>query len=411
MIETLYRAGAKIVEPFAPLLMRLVVRDRAEGAERLGRWGGGIPQGGIWVHAASAGETEGAAAVIREIRRAAPETPVLITSMTRAGRRRAARIEGTTGRFAPIDVDGAVHRALAAARPRAILLVETEIWPNWIRIAAEEGIPLALGNGRISPPAFRRMRAARPLYRAALHRFRLIGAQREGDRDRFLLLGAPAERVFVHGNAKFDAAPVEPPDPGVRGGPEERWIVFGSVRDGEEEAVLHAVRTLLAGDETIRIAVAPRHPEEARPYRRASDIPWRAWSEGAGPGARAILVDTVGDLLSFYGIADAAFVGGTLSRHGGHNPIEPALLGVPVLLGPHRENCAEAADLLLGAGGAREVRGGEDLARAAAVLLRDRAERDRMGEAARAAVEANRGAAAALVRRLAGEGLLGGERE
>ncbi|MBN1825927.1 MAG: 3-deoxy-D-manno-octulosonic acid transferase [Candidatus Eisenbacteria bacterium] len=407
MSEGLYRIGAKAIEVISPLLLPLWVRDRGEREERLGRWGDRIPGGVVWMHAASAGETEGAEPIAREIRRAAPEAPILITSMTRAGRRRAGGIEGIHGRFVPVDTEGAVRRALEATRPRLLLLIETEIWPNLIRVATENGVPVALANGRISRPAFRRMRAARPLYRAALGRIRLFGVQRETDRERFLRLGAPEDRLFVHGNTKMDTDPPDPPDPGVRGGPEERWVVFGSVRDGEEEAVLGAIRALLARDDRIRVAVAPRHPDESRPYRRATEIPWRLWSEKPGAGARAILIDTVGDLLSFYGIADVAFVGGSLSRHGGHNPIEPARFGVPVLIGPHRENCAEAANLLLDAGGAREIRSGEELAIAAAAWLDDPEERARRGRAARGAVEANRGAAAALVRRLVQEGLLG----
>jgi 3-deoxy-D-manno-octulosonic-acid transferase len=182
--------------------------------------------------------------------------------------------------------------------------------------------------------------------------------------------------------------------------------VFGSVRPGEEKAVLAAARAVLALGEGHGIVVVPRHPERASAYLQAGDIPWMKWSEARAEAGRAVLVDTVGELLGFYRMADVAFVGGSISRHGGHNPLEPARFGVPLFMGPHRENCRDLADPLVRAGALLEAREGEALASGIVRLLANDEERRRRGEAGRAAVFAGKGAAARCVNGLVGAGVL-----
>ncbi|MFH1276986.1 MAG: glycosyltransferase N-terminal domain-containing protein [Candidatus Eisenbacteria bacterium] len=394
--------------PFAPLLVRLrVPDDEEERAERLGRHREPVPRGVIWVHAASAGETEGAEPILREISRRRPGAPLLVTSMTRAGKSRAGAIDGALSRFAPLDIPGAVRRFLGAFRPRALLLVETELWPNLIRESVRAGLAVAVVNGRISSPAFRRMLRFEDLYRSVLGRVSLVGAQRETDRERFARFGVPEDRLFVHGNTKIDTPVPEPRELGLSKGEGERWAVFGSVRPGEEEAVARAARELLRRPD-VKVIVAPRHPERAALFE-AEGISWRRWSEGPDPEARAVLVDTVGDLLSFYARADIAFVGGSLSEHGGHNPLEPARFGVPVLMGPRLDNCREAADLLREAEALEIVDGAEALADRMAWLLGNDGERKRRGRAGRGAIDSARGAAGRLVDRLVRGGILGTE--
>lgn len=405
MIETLYRIGTNIITPISPLLVRLRVPDDSkERSERLGRYEGTAPTGAVWMHAASAGETEGAEPIAREILGRKPGAPLLFTSMTRAGKARAEKIDGVLSRFAPLDLPGTVRRFLARFRPRALLLVETELWPNLIRESVRSGCPVAVVNGRISATGLRRMIRFGGLYRSLLGRVALVGVQREVDRERFARFGVPAGRLFVHGNTKIDTPLPEPRELGIPKGTGERWVVFGSVRPGEEGAVTRAAGEALRTP-GVKVIVAPRHPEKAD-LLETGEIPWRRWSEGAAPGARAVLVDTVGDLLSFYARADIAFVGGSLSEHGGHNPLEPARFGVPVLMGPHVDNCREGADLLREAGALRIVEGGEALATRLAELLADDEERRRRGRAGRDAIDAARGAADRLVARLLESGLL-----
>ncbi|MFH1680689.1 MAG: glycosyltransferase N-terminal domain-containing protein [Candidatus Eisenbacteria bacterium] len=407
MIESLYSIATKCVQPLAPCLVRLLAPgDPREREERLGRYGDPGIEDSIWIHAASAGETEGAEPIVREIGRTVPGRTIVLTSMTAAGKGRAERIAGVRSHYAPLDIDSAVRSAFRAFRPSALLLVETEIWPNLIREASRLAVPAAIVNGRISAKAFRRMLLVRPLYRAALSRVSLLGVQREADRDRFAAFGVPRERIFIHGNTKIDTESPAPPDLGLRRSDRERWVVFGSVRSAERGAVLRAARAVLEADESYRVAVVPRHPARAGDYLGARGVPLRRWSEAGAGAGRAVLVDTVGDLLSFYAMGDVAFVGGSLSGHGGHNPIEPARFGVPVLMGPRRENCRDLAVLLEEAGALEEAADGEALARKTLALLSDDEERRRRGEAGRAAILAGRGAAARSVRRLLDAGIL-----
>ena len=410
MKDSFCRILSRALSPLSPALVRLLVRgDPAERQERLGRYQGEIPERPIWLHAASAGEMEGTEPLVHEIRGRTPSAPLIVTTMTRAGKRRAERIESVPSFFVPLDFPNVVRRAFQTFRPSLLLLVETEIWPNLIREAAEMDCPVAIVNGRLSERAARRMDRVLTLYRSALRRVTLIGVQRDVDRERFLRFGAAEERTFVHGNTKIDTDPGETRDLGVPKGEGEKWVVFGSVRDGEEAHVLRAVRAIRDSGERVRVVVAPRHPNEGKPYLKAGDISWRRWSEGAGPDDPTILVDTVGDLLSFYHEADIAFVGGSLSPHGGHNPLEPARFGVPVLLGPHLDNCRELADFLIEPGAAEIVSGEGELAEKILYLLKNEEERRRRGKAAEKAVASQRGAAARCVDRLVEAGLLGGE--
>jgi 3-deoxy-D-manno-octulosonic-acid transferase len=349
---------------------------------------------------------EAAEPIVKEIARRRSNLPLVLTTMTRTGKSRAQKIAGAATSFVPIDLPGPVRKSVASIRPALLLLVETELWPNLIREADHSGCSVVLASGRISRRAMGRMRWASPLYRKTLRRFSLIGVQREIDRERFLRFGAPGERVFIHGSTKVDAETPEAAPPDLRRSEKERWVVFGSVRSGEERAVLAAVRSLLASDRRNRVAVAPRHPERAADYLRDEEIPWRLWSESRPADSPAILVDTVGDLLSFYALADVAFVGGSFSRHGGHNPLEPARFGVPVLMGPWRENCRELSDLLEEAGALEVVSKEEELGERIRHLLEDRSESERRGAAGREAIRAHRGAARRLVDRLEAEGLL-----
>ncbi len=391
MIGSLYHFAAAAADPFRRMLVSVAVRhDAVERSERLGKYAGPFPETPVWVHAASAGETEGAAPVVAELVRRNVVAPVVFSSMTRAGRKRAERLDDVRSIYLPVDLPGAVRAAFDTIRPALLILVETEIWPTLIREANRRDVPVVLLNGRLSRAACRRMGMARSLYSDALRRIAFIGAQREVDAERFLSFGVPVDRVAVHGSTKIDALDVSLVDPPFAKRPGEKWVVFGSVRRKEEAAVLEAADSIVAAGEKMRVAVAPRHPARTSPPDTGQ---WRPWSAAKPDGeSRRVWIDTMGDLVPFYSIADVAFIGGTLSNHGGHNPAEPARFAVPVLFGPHVENCAEFADLLLAAGAASTVRSGAELAEAALRLLGDEAERRRQGNAGKDAIEAGRGA-------------------
>jgi len=379
--------------------------------ERLGRPRGCLP-GGLAVHAVSVGEVRLALPLIARLKERHPGLPVHLTTTTATGRALAesARDHGGPGTpesisEPPLDLPGPVARFLQRVAPRAIVIVETEIWPNFLRLCGRDGVPVILVNGRISPRAFPRYRAARRLFREALHAVRLFGMQSEEDALRIRLLGAPAERVRVTGNLKYDLPVPDLPGPQARAslglGPGEPLFVAGSTAPGEEDAVLGAFEALRGVDASVRLALAPRHPESlprAEAALRSAGLRVASYSRRAGsrPAADgrydALLVDVVGVLPEIYAAADIVFVGGSLVPRGGQNILEPAALGKPVLFGPHMENFRSAAAALTEAGGGFVARDGRQLADLAVRLLTDRAGARVAGTMARRVVESNRGA-------------------
>jgi 3-deoxy-D-manno-octulosonic-acid transferase len=363
--------------------------------------------GGFWLHAVSVGEVRLALPLAARLRALLPAAPIHLTTNTPTGRglAEAARRRGDPGApgtlsLLPFDFRVSMGRLLDALRPRAVLILETEIWPNLLRACAARRVPVLLVNGRISPRAYRRYRLVRRFLRRPLGQVRCFGMQSEEDADRIRDLGAPAERVRVTGNLKFDL-----PVPDVAPAEARRRLglafdmplfVAGSTAPGEEVPVLEAFAALRRRAPRARLALAPRHPERfaaaGAALRRAGlrVVPLSGLAEGVDHDA--LLVDVVGVLPDIYAAADVVFVGGSLVRRGGHNVLEPAALGKPVLFGPYMENFRGAARALAEAGGGFEVRGGRDLGEQAVRLLLDREAHGRAAAAARRAVEANRGA-------------------
>ncbi len=407
MTDGLYRIATTIADPLAPLIARLFVRDPRERNERLGRYGAdSLPARPLWIHAASAGEMTGVEPVLDEIAQLAAAPSVIVSATTRTGRARAGQFtQPARVVFAPADFPGCVRRATGALAPRALLLVETELWPNLIRVAHEAGFPIAIGNGRITARSHSRMKRAGALYRNTVSRLAAVGCQTEDDAARFREWGAQPDRVFVHGNTKADQKAPSSASPIARQ-PGERWILFASIRPGEERAVAEAIAIVAGRDRSARFVVGPRHPDRSPFLRTAHDHGFRRWSElkeGAGSGEASperIVLDTIGDQASFFGAMDAAFIGGSLADHGGHNPLEAARVGTPVLFGPHMQNCRDLADALLASGGGREIRNGTELGETILTLLRDDPARDAMAEGARTMFSSNRGASRRLVQEL-----------
>ena len=409
MIRRLYSLAIYLAVPcaFAALLWR-GLRDRSywQGlGERLGR-GGASSSGSIWLHGVSLGEVSAAAPLVRALRLRYPETPMVLTTATPTGRARARSLFGDAVqvRYLPYDMPGAVARFLDCIRPRLGIILETELWPNLFKECERRGVPLLLASARLSAKSVARYRRLGGLARGIFSAASLIAVQTREDAERFIAIGAPGSSIRVVGNIKFDVeigavAPCEGRE--LReslGGERPIWIA-GSTHAGEEEQVLAAHEELPA--EALLLLV-PRHPdrfEAVAELLKQRGAKFARRSAGLAPdgATRVLLVDTVGELAALYSAADAAFVGGSLVPIGGHNLLEPAALGLPVLTGPSHANGAEIARLLLAEGAALEVKDAGELAAALSRLLADPEERRRMGDIGRRIVESNRGSVARLL--------------
>jgi 3-deoxy-D-manno-octulosonic-acid transferase len=310
--------------------------------------------------------------------------------------------------YLPLDWLFTIRRTLDVVKPKLFVMVETEIWPNLLRECRRRGIRTALVNGRISARSFPRYRAVRPFIRRVLADIDRLCVQGEETARRLRQLGADPARLTVTGSLKFDSLdPSTAPGRGrervlrfVRIMPGRLVLVAGSTSRGEEDAVIRAfnrVRTTVTGGNALLI-LAARHPErfaeverlcqrEGLSTVRRSDLPI-----DAEPRADAVILDTIGELAQLYQIATAVFVGGSLVPTGGHNILEPAVHGRPIVFGPHMENFAEIADAFLANGAAVQVRTARDLEDVVVALMSDPVRRARLGAAARALVDANRGA-------------------
>jgi 3-deoxy-D-manno-octulosonic-acid transferase len=388
------------------LLLRSVRNPgyRARWAERFGRFGAPRRTGGIAVHAASMGEVNAAATLIRALAAGYPDDPLTVTTFTPTGSERVRALfgEDVFHVYAPLDLPGAVRRFLDRVRPRLLVVMETEIWPNLYHAAAARGIPILIANARISERSFGRYRRLRGLTAAALDCTAHIAAQSAADADRLRALGAPPARLTVTGNLKFDFAP--PPGLADEGeairtawGAQRPVLVAGSTHEREEAIVLAAFRDVRAAFADALLVLVPRHPERfARAAQAARAAGFEVALRSAGlacpAAASCYVVDAMGELLRFYATGDVAFVGGSLEPVGGQNMLEPAALARPVLVGPYTGNFADITAQLVDAGAALRVADGAELAATVAALFRDADRRDRMGGAGRQLVADGQGA-------------------
>ncbi len=373
------------------------------------RFGGVVPwseaRTPLWLHAVSVGEVMAAAPLARELRVRHPEIPLLVSTVTETGRSVAEqRLPASRYVFFPLDFGWFVERMLDRLRPRLVLLTETELWPNFLAACAGRQIPVVVVNGRISPRSFPRYRLVRRWFGRVLRDVRLFCMQSQADADRILGLGAPAARVRVVGNLKYDL-PLLAQAPDVASirhsldlAPDEVLVVGGSTHRGEEESLLGAFVRLRSTRPEACLLLAPRHPERLeeveRLVRRAGLACVRRSQLPAHPrsGAPVILLDTMGELVRLYAAAAVVFVGGSLIPHGGQNILEPAAHARPVLHGPYMGNFAEMRDLFHAAGAAIQVTDGVALGQELEDLVKEPARAERMGKAGRAIVEAHRGA-------------------
>lgn len=362
----------------------------------------------VWVHAASVGEVGAAAPVVKALRDRFPNVPVLVTTTTPTGFDTVLRQLGETVRhvYFPYDLPWIVRRFLLRFRPRLLVLMETELWPNVIHECGRASVPVLLVNARMSEKSAHRY-AWLPRFTAAMLRgLTGIAAQTDADAARLRKLGA-SNTVLVTGSLKFDVH--LPPSVYEEGAAIRRElginrpiVMAGSTRPGEEEILVKMLGLLRQRFAATLLVIAPRHPERfeavAEICRKAGlRVARRRAGEPCEAGVDVFLVDTMGELLKFYAASDVAFVGGSLAPFGGQNVLEPAALGVPVVTGPHLFNFQEIAGQLRGAGALRIAADAPGLADIVGEWLADSDRRDAAGEAGRGLVACNRGATSAII--------------
>jgi 3-deoxy-D-manno-octulosonic-acid transferase len=399
------------------------ISARTVATSGIGLGGAEIPKdGAVWIHAVSVGEVLAAQPLVEGLKRRYPGRLIFVSTTTETGQRLAReRLQSADGvLYFPLDWVVAVRRAIRTIRPAVVIIMETEIWPNFLREARRGGVPVIFANARISERSFARFLrwkfAVGEFFAQALNDASVFLAQTAEDAKRLNEMGAPEERIEVTGNLKYDS---EPPvigpfslwlkDEVAR---QDRWpvIVAGSVVEGEEEAVIAAYDAVQRQWRRALLILAPRKPDR---FDAAAVIVgvggWhvvrRSALDLAAPldeNADVLLLDSIGELAGLYSMADAVFVGGSLVRAGGHNILEPAWFGRPPIFGTSMENFREMAAQFLDARAGIQVRSSEQLGKVWVQMIEDDAARERMGKAARELSERNRGATAASLERIAG---------
>lgn len=409
MNRLLYTLLLHLALPLIALRLALRARKAPAYARRINeRFSLGLPTmkpGGIWVHAVSVGESIAAAPMIRALQAHYPDLPITVTCMTPTGSERIQALFGASVQhcYLPYDLPWAAARFLDRVQPRLAVVMETELWPNHIHQCAKRGIPVALANARLSERSARGYARFGKLTAPMLGELSLIAVQTQTEAQRFLDLGARAGCVEVTGSIKFDlkidAELLQRAD-ALR----QQWQattrpvwIAASTHAGEDEIVLAAHRQLLKTQPDALLILVPRHPERFNSVHELCiserlTTRRRSTAEAVQASDQVLLGDTMGELLFLYALADIAFVGGSLVANGGHNLLEPAALGKPVLSGPHLFNFLEIAAQLREAGALSEVENAMQLADKVAALLNEPSEMQRMSQAGLSVLKANQGA-------------------
>ena len=367
-----------------------------------------IPAHAVWIHACSVGEIRTATPLLKALRATHPDFAFLITVSTRSGWELAhATFTDVPIAWFPFDVPAVVRRFVAQVRPRCLILIETEIWPNLLRELSRRGIPAMLVNGRLSDKHMPRYRLLRNLFSPAFSSLALAAMQSEEYAQRAIALGARSDQTTVMGNIKFDGAVGEVSEAtrtalrdacGLTGD----VLIVGSTRPGDEALIARLWKGLSRDYPTLRLVIAIRHAARLSEALACFDEPVMLRSAiVAGKsvaGARILFVDTLGELTNFYACAQIAIVGGSFFPGvNGHNPIEPAALGVPTIFGPYMRNFADAADALVRGGGSIQVPDSTALDAAIRALLDDASRRQTLGMRGQTIVRAEQGAVSRAV--------------
>jgi 3-deoxy-D-manno-octulosonic-acid transferase len=359
----------------------------------------------IWLHAVSVGETLAAVPLVKTLQEKYPQHRLMVTCMTPTGSERikAAFGDSVDHSYMPYDTPDAVARFLNRLKPKMLIIMETELWPNTIAACQSRDIPVILANGRLSARSATAYQSISSLVQPMLSGISAVAAQHKDDGDRFIRLGLPPSALEVTGNIKFDLSL----DRDVQDRAavlSEQWhcgnnrpvFLAASTHRGEDEIILQSFGQIKQQIDNALLVLVPRHPER---FNQVGELCTSAGftlaRRSAGDKVEAadvLLGDTMGELMVFFGACDVAFVGGSLVATGGHNMIEPAAWGVPVLTGPHLFNFTEASQLLLAADGMLVCSDAAELAEQCISLMGNKGRRQEMGNAARLVAEANRGA-------------------
>ncbi|HEK0788572.1 lipid IV(A) 3-deoxy-D-manno-octulosonic acid transferase [Proteus faecis] len=408
MLLRLYQVLLYLIQPL--IWLRLLLRSRKAPAYRK-RWGERygfckdkvVPQG-ILLHSVSVGETLAAVPLVRALRHHYPDLPITVTTMTPTGseRVRSAFGDDVYHVYLPYDLPGSVNRFLKTVDPKLVIIMETELWPNLISKLHQRKIPLIIANARLSERSAAGYQKLGSFVKTMLQKITLIAAQNQEDGERFIELGLKRSHLHVTGSLKFDISVT--PELAARAVALRRqwaahrpvWIAT-STHEGEETIILETHKKLLTQFPQLLLILVPRHPErfpKAEQLTREAGLKYTLRSTDAVPDAQTQVVigDTMGELMLLYGIADLAFVGGSLVERGGHNPLEAAAHAIPVIMGPHTFNFKNICAKLDQAEGLITVTDSESMATAIASLLNDEDYRRYYGRHAVEVLHENQGA-------------------
>jgi 3-deoxy-D-manno-octulosonic-acid transferase len=399
-----------------PLVLLYLVYRGLRSRDYLKRWGERFAffdkpptGGGIVVHAVSMGEVTAASGMIRELMRRFPDLPLCITTLTPTGSDRVSDLfpKAAFHVYAPLDLPGAVSRFFDRVQPRLLIIMETEIWPNFYHAAAKRKIPVVIANARISEHSIGAYRRLRKLIGPALNCVSQIAAQSNLDAERLIEIGADKNRLTVTGNLKFDAnlppSLIEQAEPiRLAWGTDRLVLLGGSTHEGDETTLLKAFKPVLESFPGALLVLVPRHPERfgrAAQLARAAGLNVSLRSEGIScpRTTQCFIIDSMGELTRYYAACDVAFVGGSIDNIGGHNVLEPAAMGKPVIVGPHTANSKEITAQLIDYHAAFRIQNALELEQLIRRLFSEPELRDQMGQAGIDLVKSGQGA---LVRTL-----------
>ncbi|MCW8329584.1 lipid IV(A) 3-deoxy-D-manno-octulosonic acid transferase [Photobacterium sp. SDRW27] len=359
----------------------------------------------IWVHAVSVGETIAVTPLLKQLKAAHPNTPILVTTTTPTGAEQAAKLgDLVEHRYMPLDFSWAVRRFIKVIRPRALYIMETELWPNTLAIAKQSGVSTTVINARLSERSCQRYAKFQPIFDLLAKNIDSILCQHQDDATRFERLGIAEDKIQVTGSIKFDITPATGLSAAASalrqqlGNSRPVWIA-ASTHSGEDEQVLQAHSALLASHPTALLILVPRHPERFNSVfslcqQQGLNVIRRTSNDTVQNNTQVYLADTMGEMMLLLGCSDIAFVGGSLigDKVGGHNLLEPASLSLPTLTGPSFFNFMDITRQLLEANGAAVVDDSQQLTQQLCSLFNDPEQRKSMGLAAFSVVKCNQGA-------------------
>lgn len=403
----LYTITFYLLLPF--ILLRLWVKNhknpaaRAYWYERLGRRLRPVPTHGIWLHAVSVGESIAAIPLIKLLQQRYPDIPIIVTGETIGGadRIRVSLGNRVTQLYSPYDLPLILKKFFDKLKPRLLILMETELWPNLLAECRKRKVPVVVANARLSERSARGYRRVLPVTQEMLKDINLVIAQAKADADRFIALGLPRDRIHITGSIKFDLE-LSPQLPERAKLLRETWgadrlvWVAASTHEGEEGQILEAFTEVRKYYPEILLVSVPRHVERVfylqNLYQsQGYQVIKRSENKVSANSADIFIGDTMGELLTFYAASDIAFVGGSLVKKGGQNPLEPAAIGLPILTGPHTFNFALITEQLQQRGIEIQVNNSQELAEQVMALLADPAKRQQVGNEAKKFIGENKG--------------------